>query len=148
MVVVGDIQLALPACSITIGVVVVVPSRAMVAVQWKCSGKPSGSPSVRVNHANRNDIVSLAFPAWFLGREHALKDRLDRMWCEILNDAAFYMCIRCRGHVRSVDTVVMERFHVRGWGRALLHARRGARTRFAKSTSSAPPYPARQSRPA
>ena len=27
----------------TISVVVVVPSRAMVAVQWKCSGKPPGS---------------------------------------------------------------------------------------------------------
>lgn len=43
----------------------------------------------------------------------------ENLWCEILNDAAFYMCTRCRTHVRGVDTVVMERYHGRGWGKAL-----------------------------
>ena len=76
--------------------------------------RESGSESVR-RHA-----AFLRTAVW------QTKDRPDRLWCEILNDAAFYMCVRCRGHVRGVDTVVMERYHGRGWGRAL-HARRVAR---------------------
>lgn len=54
----------------------------------------------------------------------------ENLWCEILNDAAFYMCTRCRAHVRGVDTVVMERYHGRGWGKAL-NERRLARMRAA-----------------
>ena len=58
------------------------------------------------------------------------KDAPDRLWCEILNDAAFYLCTRCRGHVRGIDTVVMERYHGRGWGKAL-NDRRLARMKAA-----------------
>lgn len=54
----------------------------------------------------------------------------QNLWCEILNDAAFYMCTRCRKWVRGVDTVVMERYHGRGWGKAL-NDRRLARMRAA-----------------
>ena len=50
----------------------------------------------------------------------------ENLWCEILNDVAFYMCTRCRNHVRGVDTVVMEKYHGRGWGK-LLNDRRLAR---------------------
>lgn len=80
--------------------------------------RESGSESVRKHAAFLRTAI------W------QTKDRPDRLWCEILNDAAFYMCVRCKAHVRGVDTVVMERYHGRGWGKAL-HERRLARMREA-----------------
>lgn len=41
------------------------------------------------------------------------------LWCEILNDCAFYMCVRCKKHVRGVFTCVLEKFHGKGLGRLL-----------------------------
>ncbi len=54
----------------------------------------------------------------------------ENLWCEIADDVAFYMCRRCRAHVRGVDTAVLSEYHGTGYGRAL-HERRLARMRAA-----------------
>lgn len=80
--------------------------------------RESGSASVRAHAAFLRTAV------WHT------KEHPQNLWCEILNDAAFYMCTRCRTHVRGVDTVVMEKYHGLGWGKAL-NDRRLARMRRA-----------------
>lgn len=73
--------------------------------------RESGSESVRKHAAFLRTAI------W------QTKDRPDVLWCEILNECAFYMARRCRTYLRGIDTVVMERCHGQGLGRALCERR-------------------------
>lgn len=54
----------------------------------------------------------------------------ENLWCEIYNEVAFYMCIRCKKHIRGVFTIVRKDYHGKGLGK-LINDRRLQRMYYA-----------------
>ena len=65
----------------------------------------SGSPSVKKEAAYIRRAIYLT------------KDKPQNLWCWIYNDCAFYMCTRCKKHIRGILTVVRADMHRKGLGR-------------------------------
>lgn len=69
--------------------------------------KKSGSKSVR------GEVSYIDVCLW------RTKDNPDSLWCYIYNDCAFYLCIRCKKHIRGALTVVREDMHRKGVGKLI-----------------------------
>lgn len=67
----------------------------------------SGSPSVKREAAYIRKAIFLT------------RDKPQNLWCYIYNNCAFYMCTRCKNHVRGILTVVHKDFHRQGLGRLI-----------------------------
>lgn len=69
--------------------------------------RESGSPSVKKEAAYIRRAIFLT------------KDNPEKLWCWIYNECAFYMCTRCRKHIRGILTVVHKDMHRKGLGRLI-----------------------------
>lgn len=79
--------------------------------------RDSGSPSVAREAAYIRKAIWLT------------KDKPQNLWCEIYDDIGFYLCTRCKSHVRGILTVVHKDYHGHGIGK-IINDRRLLRMKY------------------
>lgn len=47
------------------------------------------------------------------------KEKPENLWCWIYGDVAFYICTRCKNHVRGIITVVRQDMQGKGLGKLI-----------------------------